>query len=67
MITRYIISSVRQWKDSISSVKLSTYSDKLIEAEWRIYAPVNYAIRVQTMACRQFGANPLSEPMLVYC
>ena len=39
----------------------------LIEAEWRIYASVNLTSLVQIMACRLFGAKPLSEPMMEYC
>ena len=39
----------------------------LIEAEWRIYASVNYPSLGQIMACRLAGAKPLSEPMLEYC
>ena len=38
----------------------------LTEAEWRIYALVNYPSLVQIMACRLVGAKPLSEPMLEY-
>ena len=40
---------------------------KIIEAEWRIYASINYPSLVQIMACRLIGAKPLSEPMLEYC
>ena len=36
---------------------------KLIEAEWRIYASVNFPSFVQIMACRLIGAKPLSEQM----
>ena len=39
----------------------------LIEAEWRIYASVNEPALDQIMACRLFGAHPLSEPVLEYC
>ena len=40
----------------------------LTEAEWRIYmCPCNIPTLLQIMACRLFGANPLSEPMLPYC
>ena len=38
-----------------------------VEAEWRIYASVNFPPLVQIMACRLVGAKPLSEPMLEYC
>ena len=34
---------------------------------WRKYASVNQQLLVQIMACRLFGAKPLSEPMLEYC
>ena len=40
---------------------------KLIEAEWGIYASVNFPSLAQVMACRLSGAKPLSEPMLEYC
>ena len=40
---------------------------ELIEAEWRIYAAANIPPLLQIMACRLFGAKPLSEPMLSYC
>ena len=39
----------------------------LIEAEWHIYASINYPSLVQIMACDLIGAKPLSEPMLEYC
>ena len=35
-----------------------------IEAEWRIYASVNYPSLVQIMDCLLVDAKPLSEPML---
>ena len=38
-----------------------------IEAEWRIYPPVNYPSLVQIMACRLVGDKPFSEPVLEYC
>ena len=37
-----------------------------IEAEWRIYASVNYPSLVQIMARHLDGAKPLSEPILEY-
>ena len=40
---------------------------ELIEAEWRIYASVNYSSLVQITACRMAGAKPLPEPVLEYC
>ena len=36
----------------------------LIEAEWRLQPRSSL---VQIMACRLFGGNPLSEPMMYYC
>ena len=36
--------------------------------EWRIYMRRQHrSSLIQIMACRLFGANPLSEPMLEYC
>ena len=54
--------------------KLTKYTEKVRqltfnpcnEVEWRIYALVNYCIIVQIMACRLFGAKPLSQPVLTY-
>ena len=40
---------------------------KLIEAKWRIYMSIIEPSLVQIMACRLFGAKPLSETMLPYC
>ena len=40
---------------------------QFIEAEWRIYAPVNCPSLVQIMTCRLVGAKPLSEPRMDYC
>ena len=39
---------------------------QLIQAKWRIYASIIYPSLVQIMACRLFGAKPLSEPMMLY-
>ena len=39
----------------------------LIEAEWGIYALVNWPSLVQIMARRLAGAKPLFKPMLEYC
>ena len=39
----------------------------IIEAEWRIYASVNFSFLVQIMACRLVGAKPLSTPRMEYC
>ena len=39
----------------------------LIEAEWRIYVPMNLSSLVEIMACHLTSANPLFEPMLEYC
>ena len=36
-------------------------------ADWRIDASVKYTINGSDNDCRQFGDNPLSEPMIVYC
>ena len=38
----------------------------LIEAEWRIYASVNYPSLVHIMACHLVSTKPLSDPMLEY-
>ena len=40
---------------------------KLIEAEWRIYAPNNLPPLVHMMAFRLVGTKPYSEPMLENC
>ena len=50
------------------SEQLITCAIWLAEAEWRIYASVNYAIIgfFLIMACRLGGAKPLSEPMQEY-
>ena len=37
------------------------------EAEWRLYASVNYPPLVQIMTCRLVSTKPLSEPMVEYC
>ena len=39
----------------------------LIEAEWGIYASVNWPPLFQTMVCHLVGARPLYKPMLEYC
>ena len=39
----------------------------LFEAEWCIYTSVISPSLVQTMACRLFSAEPLSQLMLEYC
>ena len=39
----------------------------LIEADWRIYASVNFPPLIQIIACRLVGAKPLSKLMLEYC
>ena len=40
--------------------------DKHIEAGWRIFVPVYYAIFGSKMACRIFDAKPLPKPMCDY-
>ena len=45
---------------------LQRLMDKLIEAEWCIYASVIYPSFVQIMACRLVHAKPLFKPMLEY-
>ena len=63
---RSLDSSVVGWSIYVALVALLAQCvnyDYLIEAEWRIYAPVNKPSLVQIMACR-LVAKPLSEPML---
>ena len=38
-----------------------------ISVEWRMCASLNIPTLVPIMACRQFGAKSLSNPMLQYC
>ena len=38
-----------------------------MEAEWRMYAQVNYAIIGSENGLRLSGAKSLSKPMLGYC
>ena len=38
-----------------------------LEAEWRIYASVNWPYLIRIMACHLDGAKPVSEPTLEYC
>ena len=61
-VTYYNIKLIRPFR----SWHLSWNVNQLIEAEWRIYAWVNFPSLVQIMACRLIGAKPLSEPMLEY-
>ena len=37
----------------------------LSQAEWRMYAKMNCATMVNIMACRWFGSNPLSQPIMI--
>ena len=55
-----------KWYFDVEDYKMKFLS-LIDEAEWRIYASVNYQPLVQIMACRLVGAKPLSKPMLEYC
>ena len=61
---RFTWTSIHYLGEKICSICKAAHF-KLIEAEWRIYASVNYPSLVQIMACRLVGAKPLSEPMLI--
>ena len=55
--------------DYMNSIVNQVYMnvDKLIEAEWRIYASVNLPSLVQIMTCHLLSAKPSFEPILEYC
>ena len=51
----------------ISTSTFSIQDNQFIEAEWCIYASVNWQPLIQIMACRLVGAKPLSEPVMEHC
>ena len=55
------------WTNVDSDLWCQATMSWLIEAEWCLYASVNWPSLVQIMPCRLKGAKPLSEPMLEYC
>ena len=51
----------------LKDILRKNYFFYLLEAEWCIYASINWPLLVQIMACCLIGTKPLSECMLEFC
>ena len=54
-------------KSNLVIIECNVFVNKLIPPNDAYMRPVPGSTFVQVMACRLFGAKPLSDPMLPYC